>query len=369
MTGKHTGHTRIRGNRHPQIPLRPEDTTVAEVLKGAGYRTAIYGKWGLAEACTTGVPNKKGFDDWFGYLNQQHAHNYYTDVLWQNENEFFLRGNFGGMKKQYAPDLFTEHAVEFIRKKSSRPFFLYLADIIPHADGELGRATGNGMEVPSDAPYSAKDWPQAEKNFAAMVTRMDSHVGSVLAALRESGQEENTLVIFTSDNGPHSEGGHKPTFFDSNGPLRGIKRDLYEGGIREPTIARWPGQIPAGAVSDQVWAFWDFLPTAAELAGVPAPPSIDGISMVDALRGKPQKNHEYLYWEFHERGFHQAVRMGDWKAVRTGGAAGTMELYDLHQDTGERNNVAGSHPDIVNRIAAIMKTAHTKSDYWPVKGE
>jgi len=220
--------------------------------------------------------------------------------------------------------------------------------------------------VPSDAPYSDETWPQPQKNHAAMITRMDRDVGRIMERIRELGIDDNTVVFFSSDNGPHREGGAKPEFFDSNGALRGIKRDLYEGGIRVPTIVRWPGKVPAGAVSDQVWAFWDFLPTAAEIAGGKPPAGIDGISMLPALLGRKQKSHEYLYWEFFERGFTQAVRMGNWKAVRLG-TDKPVELYDLKRDVGETQNVAETHPDVVAKIEEILKTARTEWEHRPAK--
>jgi arylsulfatase A-like enzyme len=222
------------------------------------------------------------------------------------------------------------------------------------------------MEVPSDAPYTNEDWPQQQKNHAAMITRMDADIGKIMELLKELGIEENTVVFFSSDNGPHREGGADPEFFKSAGPLRGIKRDLYEGGIRVPMIVRWPGTITPGAVSDQVWAFWDFPPTAAELAGVDAPANIDGISMLPALLGRDQKDHEFLYWEFHERGFTQAVRLGNWKGVRFG-TDRPIKLYNLASDVGEKNDVAEKHPDIVARIARILKTARTDSEFFPVR--
>ncbi|HEX30232.1 TPA: N-acetylgalactosamine-6-sulfatase, partial [Candidatus Poribacteria bacterium] len=232
MTGFHTGHARVRGNK--LIPLRPRDVTVAEILKGAGYTTAIIGKWGLGEPGTTGVPNLKGFDEWFGYLNQRRAHNYYPEYLWRNTEKYWIKGNMNGKKGVYSHDLFTEEALKFIRRNRGNPFFLYLAYTIPHANNELGRKTGNGMEVPSDEPYSDRSWPQVEKNFAAMVTRMDRDVGRIVSLLKELGIDGETVIFFSSDNGPHREGGHDPKFFKSSGPLRGIKRDLYEGGIRVP---------------------------------------------------------------------------------------------------------------------------------------
>ena len=362
MTGLHTGHARVRGNK--LIPLRPRDVTIAEILKGAGYTTAIIGKWGLGEPGTTGVPNLKGFDEWFGYLNQRRAHNYYPEYLWRNTEKYWIKGNMNGKKGVYSHDLFTEEALKFIRRNRGNPFFLYLAYTIPHANNELGRKTGNGMEVPSDEPYSDRSWPQVEKNFAAMVTRMDRDVGRIVSLLKELGIDGETVIFFSSDNGPHREGGHDPKFFKSSGPLRGIKRDLYEGGIRVPMIVRWPGKIKPGSVSDQVWAFWDFLPTAAEIAGVEPPRGIDGISMLPALLGKEQGDHEYLYWEFYERGFDQAVRMGDWKGVRH--LDRKIELYNLSEDIGERRNIAADHLDIVNEISKIMREAHLDSPNFPI---
>jgi arylsulfatase A-like enzyme len=362
MTGMHTGHARIRGNA--KVPLEASDVTVAKVLKQAGYRTGIVGKWGLGGAYTDGIPNLQGFDDWFGFLDQTYAHTYYPQSLWDNKEEKVIQKNLG-KRQQWVQDLFTQRALQFLDSQSKDPFFLYLAFTSPHANDELGRDVGDGMEVPSDEPFTSKPWPQVEKNFASMVTRLDSDVGRVMAQLKKTGQDKNTLVIFTSDNGPHKEGGHDPAFFHSGGPLRGIKRDLYDGGIREPTMARWPGKIKPGTTSDQVWAFWDFLPTAAELAGVSPPAGIDGISMVPALLGQPQRNHEYLYWEFHERGFSQAVRMGDWKGVRNG-LNHPVELYNLKTDIAEANNVAAAHPDVVKKISEIMHSARTDSKAFPV---
>jgi len=365
MTGLHMGHAYVRGNRYPDLPLRPQDLTLTEILKKGGYRTALHGKWSLGGLSTTGYPTRRGFDEWFGYFSQTQAHDYYPYLLLEGEREYLVRGNFGAKKTVWVHDLFTERALDFIRRRP-QPFFLHLCWTIPHANNEVGRDTGNGMEVPSDAPYSDRSWPQPEKNFAAMITRMDADVGKIMAALRETGQEENTIVIFTSDNGPHREGGHDPDFFDSNGPLRGIKRDLYEGGIRVPMIVRWPARIKPGQVSDQVWAFWDLLPTLAEAADLPVPPGLDGISMLPSWLGKPQRNHEYLYWEFHEGGFKQAVRMGDWKGVRL--APGKpLELYDLRTDVGETRNVAARHPEVVARIEKILAGARTESAEFPVR--
>ena len=368
MTGKHTGHARVRDNkgRGGRIPLQPDDVTVAEVLKQAGYRTGAVGKWGLGEAGTLGVPNAQGFDDWFGFLNQDHALDYYPRHLWENQGEFFPPGNQGAKEKQYAQDLFTGRALEFLSANRSNPFFLYLAYTVPHASSERGRDTGDGFVVPSYEPYENRDWPRPEKGFAAMVHMLDRDVGQVMARLKMLGIDGNTLVIFASDNGPATDGGHTPRFFNSNGGLREEKGTLYESGIREPAIARWPRKIKAGALSSHVWAFWDFLPTAAELAGVPGPPGLDGISIAPVLFGEPARRHEYLYWESHGKTFRQAVRMGDWKGVRSG-AGGPLELYNLAADPAETTDVSRRQPEVAAKIQDIMSNARTESEEFPVR--
>jgi arylsulfatase A-like enzyme len=370
MTGMHTGHCTVRGNK--LVPLRPEDTTVAEVLKAAGYTTGLIGKWGLGEPETTGIPNRKGFDYFYGYLNQHHAHNFYPDYLWRNEERVPLDNeleadNIAAKAVDYSHDLFAEEALDFVRAHQAEPFFLYLALTIPHANNERGRAKGDGMEVPSDAPYSHEDWPQPQKGHAAMITRMDRDVGRLIALLRALDLAEDTLVIFTSDNGPHKEGGADPEFFGSRGPLRGIKRDLYEGGIRVPAIAWRPGTVPAGSVSRHPWAFWDFLPTAGEIAGSPVPEGIDGISLLPTLEGRfgEQRCHGHLYWEFHEGGFKQAVRMGPWKAVRPGTGA-PIEVYDLATDLSESLDLAAGQPALVAEAERLFTAARTESELWPL---
>ena len=370
MTGLHTGHARVRGNS--LVPLLPDDVTVAEVLKSAGYRTAIIGKWGLGEPDTSGVPIRQGFDKWFGYLNQRHAHNYYPDYLWRNEQKVALpnvvaRG-VASTREVYSADLFKREALAFLDRQGDAPFFLYLALTQPHANNEAGK---QGMEIPSDEPYSDQSWPQAQKNHAAMITDLDRTVGAVVEKLDERGLSDETILFFTSDNGPHREGGADPEFFDSRGPLRGIKRALYDGGIRVPMLVRWPGHVADGSTSDHAWAFWDALPTMAELAGADAPTDIDGISIVPALlgaeaAGREQPQHDHLYWEFHERGFGQAVRMGRWKAVRPSQER-AIELYDVSVDLGEQHDLAGEHPDVVARAAGLFETARTDSPHWPVK--
>lgn len=360
MTGLHSGHARIRGNK--KVPLQAGDVTVAEVLKKAGYHTGVIGKWSLGLEGTPGTPNQQGFDEWFGYLNQTLAHNYYPERLWRNGAQVLLERNANGQKGVYSHDLFTIAATNFVRINQIYPFFLYLAYTIPHAHNEL---KDKGMEVPTDAPYSHENWQPMEKNKAAMITRMDADIGKLMERLKELRIEQNTIIFFSSDNGPHKEGGVNPEFFQSSGPLRGIKRDLYEGGIRVPMIVRWKGTIQPGQVSDQAWAFWDFLPTAAELAGVAPPKGIDGQSIVPALLENKPVQQDFLYWEFHEKGFSQAVRMGSWKAVRREPAS-MLELYNLKTDLGETNNVAAAHPEVVAKIENYLKTARTESPHWPI---
>jgi len=371
MTGLHTGHARIRGNA--LVPLEPEDVTVAEVLKGAGYATALIGKWGLGEAGSTGIPNRQGVDDFFGYLNQAHAHNYYPAFLWRNEQQVRLPNEvpdkegreFGAgvalKKVEYSHDRILKEALAWLDGRAGKPFFLYLAVTLPHANNEAGQ---QGMEVPDYGPYAGQSWPEPEKGRAAMISRLDAGVGQVLARLKALGIDGRTIVFFTSDNGPHKEGGSDPTFFRSSGPLQGTKRSLHEGGIRVPMIARWPGQVKAGATCDLPWAFWDFLPTAAELAGVKAPAGIDGLSVAPALLGRgKQQEHEFLYWEFHEGNSQQAVRMGPWKAIRPKPGA-PLALYDLRTDIGEEQDISAEHPDVVAKIEAYLRTARAESEQW-----
>jgi len=368
MTGQHAGHTRIRENfakeggvlvlddGPPQRRgyLEQGDTTVAEVLKGAGYATGCTGKWGLGEAGTAGVPNRKGFDEWFGYLNQRRAHSYYPAELWLNEERKIIEGNQGGQRGQYSHDLFTEFALDFIKRQGEHPFFLYLAYTIPHAR----------YEVPSVGPYANRPWPEDAKVYAAMVSRMDRDVGRLLGLLGELGIDDRTLVFLCSDNGAAQpwEG-----IFDSCGQLRGKKGDLYEGGIRTPMIVRWPGHVPGGRVSDAVWHFADFLPTAAELAGAKPLSGIDGVSVLSGLLGKRQASRgRPLYWEHHGRGFEQAIRMGRWKAIRRG-LSGSLELFDLGNDPGEQRDLANRHPDVVKGIERYLASARTESEWWPLE--
>jgi len=388
MTGQHTGRTWVRGNAGRSNPsaqtLRPEDVTVAELLKEAGYTTALCGKWGLGELDSTGHPNEQGFDYFYGYLNQRHAHNFYPTFLIRDHYTVPLKNvahpdweklarekgfpddgaGFALYKRDYAPDLIVNEAFQWLEKNRDKPFFLYLALNLPHANNEAGRILGNGQEVPDYGIYKMKDWPDPDKGQAAMGTRIDDYMGRLMDWLRKRGIEKNTLVIFTSDNGHHKEGGNNPDFFDANGPLRGMKRDLTEGGIRVPTIAWWPGRIKPGSISHHAAYFGDFMATAAELAGVQPPKNIQSISFLPALLGREQPTHKYLYWEFYERGGKQAVRFGNWKAIRIPMHTGKVQLYDLSTDLGELFDVAALHPDLVARAKAYMDEAHVPNPNW-----
>ncbi len=366
MTGKHTGHTTVRGNaggiggvvglggKDGRVPLNKEDITVAEVLKQAGYVTGMTGKWGLGEPNTTGEPNSQGFDEWFGYLNQNRAHTYYPTFIWRNRERVPLNGNTGNMKTQYTHDMFTNFALEFIRKNQKKPFFLYVPYCIPHS----------AYEIPDTAPYSDQPWAEDEKVHAAMVTRMDRDIGRIMALLKDLKIDDNTIVFFCSDNGAAKRWEGR---FDSSGPLRGRKRDMYEGGIRTPMIVRWPGRIEPGSENDLAWHFADVLPTLAKIARTNPPDGIDGVSVLPTLLGKKQDLADrFLYWEFFEGGYKQAVRWRNWKAVRLKPGQ-KLELYDLSQDIGEKQNVAANHPNIVARINEYLKTARTESQAWPIR--
>ena len=374
MTGLHTGHCYVRGNAKSN--LRPEDITVAEVLKKAGYVNGLSGKWGLGHEGSSGVPTRKGFDSFFGYLDQTHAHNYYPTFLVRNETRVPLKnivpkeGNVGqgsaSKKVDYVPDLVIADALEFIDGNKDKPFFLYFATTLPHANNEAG-----AMEIPDLGDYTDKDWPQTQKAHAAMVTRMDSDVGKILERLKQHGIDDKTIVIFTSDNGPHKEGGNNPAFNQSSGPFRGTKRDFTDGGIRVPTVVRWPGKIKAGSSSEHLGYFGDFMATAAELAGVECPRNMDSISFLPTLLGdtEKQKQHEFLYWEFYEGGSWQAVRMGDWKLARKPMLKGKLELYNLKNDIREESNVADAHPEIVAKALKFMEQAHVPSPDWGTKAQ
>lgn len=353
LTGRHSGHTPISANSAYTLPAGAR--TVTTLLHDAGYATGGIGKWALGTPGTSGVPTRQGFDLWFGYLDQGEAHNYFPEILYRNNEKVVLAGNRLGSqqrvsveRKTYAHDLLTDAALSFIREHADQPFFLQAHYTIPHANNEGGRATGNGLEIPDHGIFADRDWPETEKGFAAMVHRLDADVGRIVSLLAELGIENRTLILFTSDNGPHQEGGHLMEFFNSNGPLRGYKRDLYEGGIRVPLIACWPGTIKAGGVTAHPSAFWDFLPTACELADVDPPTDIDGISYVPTLLGKEQRQHDTLYWQYLKK---TALRQGRWKLVRTDPGK-PWELYDLSVDVGEQRNLAASHPELVRELAA-----------------
>jgi len=376
MTGMHTGHAFVRGNREVkpegQAPMPANIVTLPRLLKKAGYTTGMFGKWGLGAPGSASDPVEH-FDTFYGYNCQRQAHTFYPTHLWHNDKKVMLD------EKTYSADLISDQLLKFVRDNKDRPFFAYVPFTIPHA----------AMHVPEDdhAPWREK-WPQFDnkigkykgpdvKNpiaaFAGMMTRMDRHVGELMALLKELGIDDNTIVSFTSDNGPHMEGGHDPKFFNSNGPLKGHKRDLYEGGIRVPFVARWPGKIKAGTETDIPVAMWDVLPTCLEIAQLESPDRIDGISYLPALLGKTaeQPRHEYLYWAFYERGGKQAVRMGKWKSVRNNvgkNPNSIPELYDLTSDIGETKNVAADHPDIVKQMETYMQDAHTPSADWTFAG-
>lgn len=347
MTGYHLGHSYIRAN-NPPIALRPEDHIVPEVLKQAGYKTAVIGKWGLGEASSTGSPTRQGFDYSFGFLSTREAHSYFPTHLFRNEVRTEVPTG------TYSEDLFLKEALDFIRSSGDNPFFLYLPLTLPHGP----------YEVPSNEPYQNEHWPEDAKNLAAMITRLDTDVGRILALLKELAVDDHTIVFVSSDNGSPSG-----SLFNSNGPLSGAKRGLYEGGIRVPMIVRWPGTIQPGQVSTQVWAFWDFLPTVAEIAGTQVTLPIDGVSILPGLMGREQPQHSPLYWEFHEkneRGILQAVRIGNWKGIRNR-KGGKFELYDLTTDIKEANNVASSNRKTVDEITEIMQASHVESSLWPDK--
>ena len=387
MTGLHTGHTPVRGNKqydpegqHPQ----PGDTyTIGKMLQAGGYVTGCFGKWGLGYPGSEGAPENQGIDEFFGYNCQGLAHNYYPYYLWRNKDIFWLKGNEGFQTGEYAQDVIHREAKKFIRDNKDRPFCAFLTYILPHAElvnpDDSIKAMYSGMfpETPYQGVDSGPQYrlgpygstPQPKADFAAMVSRLDAYVGEIMAELKNLGLDKNTIVMFTSDNGPHREGGADPDFFKSYGPLRGVKRDLYEGGIRVPMIAWYPGKIKAGAITDHPSAFWDVMPTLAELTGTKAAEFTDGISFLPTLLGKStQKRHDYLYWEFHEQGGKIAVMKGDWKAIwlnvinphRT-----TVELYDLSKDIHEDHNVAEQHPEIIAELDQLMRKSRVDVEDFP----
>ncbi|HTJ10668.1 MAG TPA: arylsulfatase [Dinghuibacter sp.] len=390
LTGRHTGHAYIRGNKEiqpeGQEPLPDTTVTMAAVLHRAGYVTGAFGKWGLGPVGSAGDPVRQGFDEFYGYNCQREAHRYYPSHLWDNDRRVDLPEN-GHLEREatYAPDVIQQKLLGFIDAHAhGQPFFLYAAYTLPHAelavpdDSIFESYKGRFPEKPHRgndygpqavvAGYQSQLYPQA--TYAAMVTRLDLYVGQIMARLRALGIDKNTLVIFTSDNGPSGEGGNDPVFFHSADGLRGAKRDLYEGGIREPFIARWPGHVRAGSQNAFVGAFWDMMPTFAALAGTRSPWT-DGLSMAPTFTGKgTQTVHPWLYWEFHEDGGKQAVRQGRWKGVRTQVDKGDkFELFDLLTDPGERHDVSAQHPDVTATLTGIMQAEHTPSALFPFAGE
>ena len=371
LTGLHTGHCPVRGNAEVQPegqdPMPADTYTVARFMQESGYRTGCFGKWGLGAPGSVSEPLKMGFDRFYGYNCQRIAHCYYPAFLWNDDKREMLYGNVTNREKDYAPDFIHQQALEFIRENKDRPFFCYYAAVQPHADmvapkSVMKKHSGKyGQEKPSTGGYRHQPEPRAA--FAAMMEILDEYVGDIMKELEAQGIADNTLIIFSSDNGPHVEGGHDPEYFNSNGDYRGHKRDLYEGGTRVPMIANWPGKIEAGSTSDFVSAFWDFMPTMADLTGQPLKVPTDGISMLPTLLGtKGQQQHKFLYWEFAERGGRVAVRMGKWKGVRYNATANPdspLELYDLSVDAGEVLNVASANPEIASEMRILLEDVRT----------
>lgn len=379
MTGKHTGHSRIRGNfsaSNKRINLTEDDVTIPELLKKAGYSTGMFGKWGLGELGTVGTPNKKGFDEFFGYVNQKHAHFYYYPTLQYNEKQYEVKGNQKDSRGQYNHDLIHSKAKEYItnQAKNGAPFFAYLAYTLPHSEldvpeDDLKKFLGKFDETPFLGSESKgyKPQPTPFAAFCAMITRLDRHVGEIMSLVKELEIDDNTLIIFTSDNGPHKEGGADPMFFNSNGSMRGIKRDLYDGGIREPMIVRWKNTISEGQTTDAVTAFWDVMPTLCDIAHIETPKDIDGISFLPVLKGKELPAREYLYWELGEKtSFKQAVRMGDYKAVRYG-LKNKIEIYDIVEDKSESTDLSNTRQDLVQKAMKIFAEAHMEDPNFPMK--
>jgi arylsulfatase A len=381
MTGLHTGHAQIRDNKQVggdegwslgstiggQWPLEAGTVTVTEILKEAGYTTGAFGKWGLGRVGTTGDPNKQGFDHFFGYICQRQAHMYYPNHLWRNGKIEWIEANKDGKEQVYSHDLIAQEALKFITANKDHTFFLYVPFTIPHMalqvpEDSLAEYRGKWPDPPykGDKGYFAHPNPRA--CYAAMITRMDKDVGRIMALLKELALDDNTLVIFTSDNGPTFNGGSDSAFFESAKPLRGLKGSVYEGGIRVPYIARWPGRITAAGTNNHISAFWDFLPTCCELIGEEPPQDIDGISMLPTLLGRhqQQKKHEYLYWELNGQ---QAIRMDKWKAIRIKPGR-KIELYDLDSNIAESKNLADEHPEVVAKMAEIFRTGRTESEVF-----
>ena len=383
MTGQHTGHTFIRGNKgmkpEGQYPIPDSLHILPELLQKAGYVTGGFGKWGLGGPGTEGDPVNQGFDEWFGYNCQSLAHNYYPEYLWHNRDTIFLHGNDNRGTSQFSHDIIHLKAIDFIEKNKDKTFFLFLPYTIPHAeilvpdDSLFEKYRSKFEETPykgvddgpryRKGPYGSQDYPRAA--FAAMMERLDLAVGDIMNKIDDLGIGDNTLFIFTSDNGPHLEGGADPDFFNSNGILRGYKRDLYEGGIRVPFIVRWPKEVQSGIKTGHISAFWDIMPTFCEIAGINTPEKSDGLSFLPTLKQEGiQNKHPYLFWEFYEQGGKQAVRLDQWKGIRLNikdHPDNPIELYNLSEDPEELNDISADHPDIVNKIELIMQEAHIPS--------
>ena len=384
MTGQHTGHTPIRGNYEiepeGQMPLPGSAYTIAELFKKEKYATGGFGKWGLGFVGSSGDPNKQGFDQFYGYNCQRQSHNFFPDHLWDNDQRVDLENTLTH-QTQYAPELIQQKALAFMGANKANPFFMYLAYTLPHAGlqlpkddtvFEMYKKKFNEQPKAINSSWNGKGYqpqPYPQAAFATMVTKLDTYVGQVMEKLKALGIEKNTLIIFTSDNGPHKEGGHEPEFFNSSAGFRGTKRALYEGGIRVPMIAYWPAVIKQGKQSDYAGASWDFLPTFAEILKQSIPSGIDGLSILPTLKSKgKQKKHAFLYWEFHEEGGRQAVRLGNWKGVRQNvkkDKNSPIELYNLANDPKEEKNIAGDYPAIVEKISVIMQREHVENEMFP----
>ena len=390
MTGMHTGHTVVRGNKEiqpeGQYPIPDNTYTLAEMFKKKGYATGAFGKWGLGFPGSEGDPNNQGFDTFYGYNCQRFGHHYYPHHVWSNQDSITLEGNIGHKKGTYAPALIHQKTIEFIETNKESPFFLYVASVIPHAELAAPEETMEkyrGQYLPEKAYKGLDEGPQYRKGayesqeqshaaFVAMISILDQQVGEIMDKVKELGIENNTLIVFTSDNGPHQEGGADPNYFDSNGALRGFKRDLYEGGIRVPMIASWPNKIKPNTKTNHISAFWDVFPTFSDITGTEISDNLDGISFLPTLlsKSKEQKEHEYLYWEFHEKGGRQAVRKGNWKAVKYNVLEKPdtlLELYDLSKDISESNNVAKEYPEIIKELELIIKNTRTPSKVFNFK--
>lgn len=387
MTGQHTGHTPIRGNLEVQpegqYPIPKTTFTIAELLKENGYSTGAFGKWGLGNPGSEGDPLQQGFDVFYGYNCQKLAHNYYPDHLWDNKNKVLLTENEGSNKGQYAPDIIHQKALSFIEKNKNNPFFLYYASPLPHAelvapeayinkfmgkfDSEkafIGTDNGEGFRK---GDYGSQPYTHAA--FAAMITLLDNQVGEIVSKVKELGLEDNTIIIFTSDNGPHKEGGADPDYFNSNGLLRGYKRDLYEGGIRVPMIVKWKGKIAEGSKTNHISAFWDVMPTLAELTTAKINSPIDGVSFLPTLLNNGfQKQHDYLYWEFHELNGRQAIRQDNWKLIKYNVKKNeNYQLYNLENDISETNDLASKMPEKVAELSKILESSRTDSEVFKFK--